>query len=129
MNLKKEIQTAEHCLSVAISSQNSRSVSDLYTDDASFLPDGAPTVSGRENITIFFEQLFAAGVIAGEFVTLDVEGDDSHAIEIGAFTLFAQSPNRERIVAGKGRYLVYWKRIEGVWKLHRDVVSRDQLSS
>lgn len=127
MNLKEQIQNAEHELATAVASQNSQNVAALYTSDACFLPDGAPTLVGQSAIAEFFEGLFANGIIGGAFTTLDVDGDEHAATEIGAFELFAQTPQGQRVTAVTGRYLVTWKRLNGVWRLHRDVVSRDHL--
>ncbi|WP_426119095.1 YybH family protein [Pseudomonas sp. DSP3-2-2] len=126
MSLKDQIQLAEIKLADAIASQNGQIVAELYTDDARFLPDGAPTLKGRTEIASFFEDIFRKGIVAGKFTTLEVDGDEQAATEIGAYQLFAQSPQGQRITAVAGRYLVTWKRIDGAWQLHRDVVSRDK---
>ena len=126
MSLKEQIQLAEQKLASVMSTQNGKSVAELYTHDARFLPDGAPTLKGRAEIASFFDGIFRKGIVAGAFTTLEVDGDESAATEIGEYQLFAQSPEGQRVTAMEGRYLVTWKCTDGVWLLHRDVVSRDK---
>ncbi|MCY1549946.1 hypothetical protein D9M68_861530 [compost metagenome] len=128
MSLKDQIQAAEHKLTEAIASQEIQNVIALYTEDACFLPDGAPTLTGKAQIGAFFESLFMSGIVGGRFTTVDVDGDDHAATEIGAYELYVQAPDGSRMTAAAGRYLVTWKRIDGQWRLHRDVVSRDRIS-
>ncbi|WP_109511971.1 YybH family protein [Pseudomonas ovata] len=124
MSLKDQLQQAEHALADALATRNSQVVANLYTADARFLPDGGPTLKGRAEIAGFFDTLFKHGIVGGMFTTLEVDDHDHTASEIGEYQLFSESPQGQRLTAAAGRYLVIWKRIDTVWKLHRDVVSR-----
>jgi ketosteroid isomerase-like protein len=30
-------------------------------------------------------------------------------------------PDGERVLAAEGRYLVVWRKVDGAWKMHRDM--------
>lgn len=129
MSLKEQIQGAQHLLAQAFGAGDAQLAAALYTEDASLMPDGLPTFHGREAIAGFFAGAIAQGVVAGRFTTLDVEGDDEQALEIGRYELFAALPNGERQCVDDGRYFVAWRRVDGAWRMHRDMFNRSTPSS
>jgi ketosteroid isomerase-like protein len=54
--------------------------------------------------------------------TIEVEGYDDTAIEIGRYRLLAPGD----VVADQGKYIVVWKNDHGAWKLHRDIWTTSQ---
>lgn len=126
MELKEKIQQAENKLAEAIASQQPEKVAALYTEDARFLPDGGQTIKGRADVRSFFESIFAQGIVAGEFITSEVDQDGLNVSEIGKFSLFVRNAGGQLESVVSGRYFVLWKKVDGVWLLHRDVVSRDK---
>ncbi len=121
MTLKDEIQAAQDRLAEAVSARDAGRAASLYTEDAQFIPQGAPACTGREAIAAFFAGAFANGIIGARFTTDDVDGDDARASEVGRYALHAAAPNGERVLAAEGRYLVAWRKIDGAWRLHRDM--------
>ena len=126
MNLKEQIQDAQHSLAQAFGARDAGRAAALYTDDASLMPDGLPTFHGREAISGFFGGAIAQGVVAARFTTQQVDGDDEQALEIGRYELFAALPNGERECIDDGRYFVAWRRVDGAWRIYRDMFNRNK---
>jgi uncharacterized protein (TIGR02246 family) len=125
MNLKEQIQGVQHLLAQAFGARDAHRAAALYTEDASLMPDGLPTFHGRHAISGFFGGAIAQGVVAARFTTQDVEGDDEQALEIGHYELFASLPNGERECVDDGRYFVAWRRVDGAWRIYRDMFNRN----
>jgi uncharacterized protein (TIGR02246 family) len=123
MTLKDEIQAAQHQLAAAIAARDPAAAVALYTNDARVMPHGAPTCSTHEEIAGFFTAAFTNGIVAARFTTQEVDGDGNQASEIGQYELFAPHPNGDRIRVADGRYLVLWRKVDGAWRIHRDMFS------
>jgi uncharacterized protein (TIGR02246 family) len=123
MTLKDEIQAAQHQLAAAIAARDTGAAAALYTDNARVIPHGAPTCATREQIAGFFDGAFQNGIVAARFTTAEVDGDEHQASEIGQYELFAPHPNGDRIRVADGRYLVLWRKVDGAWRIHRDMFS------
>jgi uncharacterized protein (TIGR02246 family) len=89
----------------------------LYTADAQLLPPHSDAVTGRDAIRAFWQAVIDLGLTGASLETVEVDGGDESAIEIGRFTLWAT----EGQVADTGKYLVVWRREKGAWRLHRDI--------
>jgi uncharacterized protein (TIGR02246 family) len=118
--LKDDIQAAQNRLADAVSACDPKQAAALYTDDAHLMPHGGPTCVGSDAIAAFFAGAFANGIVAARFTTEDVDGDDMRADEIGRYELFA-APGGERVKAAEGRYLIAWRKVDGQWRMHRDM--------
>ena len=126
MLLKELIQSAEDKLAAALEAGDSAAVVSRYTEDARLMPHGAPTFTGRKEIAAFFEGAIAQGIVAGRFTTIEVEDWGDTATEVGAYELFARTPDATRVSADTGRYFVQWRKIDGEWLLHRDIFNHDK---
>jgi uncharacterized protein (TIGR02246 family) len=97
----------------------------LYTADARLMPPGAPTLSGTEAITAFWQAAMNQGIKGATLETIDVEtSGGALATEIGQFTLSMESP-RGGQVEQTGKYIVLWKNDAGTWKIHADIWNGD----
>jgi uncharacterized protein (TIGR02246 family) len=121
MALKDEIQAAQDRLADAVSARDAERAAALYTDDARLIPQGAPACEDRAAIAAFFAGAFNNGIVGARFVTEDVEGDDARASEVGRYELHAALPGGERVLATEGRYLIVWRKVDGDWRMHRDM--------
>jgi len=122
MTLTEQIRQREEALASAIAQRSIPAALALYTAEAQLLPEGAPTFKGWEEIARFFEGVFAQGVVAAKFVTLDVEGNASEASEVGAYELYAAT-SEGTVTVDRGRYLVLWRKVDGHWMIHRDMIN------
>ena len=96
-------------------------VAALYTEDAKFLAPHAPAVIGRDAIQAFLAGAREMGVAEVELTIAEVEADDESAIEHGRYAM----KTAEGAVADEGDYLVYHKKVDGAWRIHRDSTTTD----
>jgi ketosteroid isomerase-like protein len=88
----------------------------LYTDDARFLPSGAPPIEGRAAIQQAFEGLLQ-GIARVQLDTVEVEGHGDTAHEQEALTFFDANGTK----VDEGKAIVIWKKVGAEWRLHRDI--------
>ncbi len=62
------------------------------------------------------------GLKQAKLETVEVEGYENFAIEVGKYTLLGADGR----VADAGKYVVIWKTERGNWKLHRDIWNTSQ---
>jgi uncharacterized protein (TIGR02246 family) len=118
---QSEIETANRRFVEGISRQDVDAVANLFTVDAILLPLGGGIVSGREAIRQSLRTSFANGLrsFAVTSVQLDLHGDI--AIDVGYESIgIARSGAAAATVEAK--YMVVWKKIDGQWLVHRDMV-------
>lgn len=126
MNLKEQIQSAQNSMAEAFGARDAARAAALYTDDACLMPDGLPSFTGRAAIAGFFGGAIEQGIVSARFTTQQVEGDETQVLEIGRYELFAALPNGERLCVDDGRYFVAWRRVDGGWRIFRDMFNRDK---
>jgi uncharacterized protein (TIGR02246 family) len=121
MALKDEIQAAQNSLAEAMAARDAKRAVALYTDDARMMPHGAPTCADHGAIAAFFTGAFDSGIVSARFFTDEVDGDSAQATEVGRYELYAANPGGDRVLAASGRYLVVWRKVDGEWRIHRDM--------
>ncbi|MEB8330230.1 nuclear transport factor 2 family protein [Flavobacteriaceae bacterium KMM 6897] len=113
---KGEIVDANKEFSVLFAANDSIGLSKLYTQDAKFMNNGAPAVTGRKNIQSAISGLMNSGVSSANLTTIDVWGMENLITEEGELSLFVEDAE-----VYKGKYIVLWKKVDGKWKLFRDI--------
>jgi uncharacterized protein (TIGR02246 family) len=88
-----------------------------YTVDCQVLPPNGDFVIGEQAVESLFQSLMDMGIKKIKLETLEVEGHDDTAYEIGKFILQGEGGQ----ALDKGKYIVIWKQEDGQWKLHRDI--------
>ena len=91
-------------------------VAALYTDDAILLPPGSEPVKGREAIEAFWQSSVESGTQV-ELKMGELEDHGDTAIEVSYFVMTAADGEH----ADHGKYIVVWKKVDGSWKMHRDI--------
>ncbi|XP_077862495.1 uncharacterized protein LOC144344448 [Saccoglossus kowalevskii] len=94
-------------------------MSEMCTQDYKLMPPSLETVDGRKAIQDFLQSFKASGVhrLQSTVVDIGVIGDDSSVYEWSDFKTYKSDGS----VLGKGTYLHIWKKIDGVYYLHRDI--------
>jgi ketosteroid isomerase-like protein len=96
-----------------------------YADDAEILPPRHPSIAGRPAITAFFQANIDRYISFGTDTQWSVVRGDL-GIEQGVY-------NVRNVRVGEdvesGKYIRIWKRIDGNWKLYRDMFSPDSTLS
>jgi len=88
-----------------------------YTAEGSALPPNSPTVTGTEALGQFWQSLLDTGIPVVKLETVELEGFEDTAIEVGAYTLEGEGGE----VLDQGKFIVIWKIENGAWKWHQDI--------
>jgi len=92
-------------------------VSVMYTSGAMLLPPNGEPIQGSANITSTWKAFFESGVKKARLETFEVESFGNSAVEVGKYFL----TTADGLQADVGKYIVYWKKEDGNWKMHRDI--------
>lgn len=95
---------------------NAAELAGLYTADAELMPSNRETITGSQAIVAFWKQALGQGV-ALTLETTEVQGHGEMAHEVGTYEM-KEAGGR---LLDRGKYIVIWKRVNGDWKLHRDI--------
>lgn len=87
----------------------------VYTEDARLLPPNGEVVTGRNNIKTFWEGMMKAG-IKPVLKTVSAQRYGKTVIEEGTVAIHAGDK-----VVDNVKYMVIWKKVKGVWKMHQDI--------
>jgi uncharacterized protein (TIGR02246 family) len=117
---RTEIEAANSEFSNLLAAGDSVGLANLYTEDAKFMMNGAPAVVGRQNIQSVLSTIMQSGITRVDLRTVEVWGDEDMVVEEGELTLFAGEES-----ADEGKYMVLWKKVDGNWKLFRDIFNSD----
>jgi len=91
----------------------------MYTVDGQVLVSGQEPIEGREAIAAFWKGAAGSGLSSAKLTALEITPLGDHATEVGRYKLLTTSGD----VADHGKYIVIWKKVDGVWYLHRDIIS------
>ena len=95
----------------------------LYGDNAKLLPAGAPMFQGKDGIRQFWSTLLATGKAHVTLVTDDVLQSGDLAVETGHFdlTITPTATGTGGPYQDHGKYVVVWSKLDGQWKIERDI--------
>ena len=113
---KAEIEAANKEFMAFFAAGDSIGLANLYTQDAKFMNTGAPAVTGRKNIQSALSGIMKSGISSVNLITIDVWGMEDLITEEGEISLFV-----EEAEVYQGKYIVLWKKVDGKWKLFRDI--------
>lgn len=92
-----------------------------YTSDAVLMAPNMPALSGSDGIKAFFTGGYAMGIRGIDLVTTEVNGGPEMVYETGTYSVKDGTGNSLE----KGKFIVIWKNVDGVWKMHRDIYNSD----
>ena len=95
---------------------DSTAVAALYTTDAQVIAPGSPVAKGRPAIAAFWQGSIDSGIQDVKLETGDVASAGDLAYETGVVRLVQKDG-----ALSSARYVVVWKRVDGMWLLHRDI--------
>jgi uncharacterized protein (TIGR02246 family) len=124
-DIKSEIDAANAKFVAAFNKGDAAGVAELYIEQATALPPGAPMAKGRAAIQAFWQGAIQAGYKNVTLKALQVDRYGTAAREIGQFSLDAPNPQKQ-MVHVEGKYVVLWRRIGGTWKLDTDIWNANQ---
>jgi uncharacterized protein (TIGR02246 family) len=116
---RQDIDNVNQRLSQAVQDGDAAAAAALYTEDGKFLAPNADFLSGRDAIQGFFQAVIDSGIKGLNLSTLELEVQGDTAHEVGTYELVADGG----AVADSGKFIVIWKRFDGTWRLHRDMIN------
>jgi uncharacterized protein (TIGR02246 family) len=120
------IRTLGHEWNAAVKAHDLEKALSFYAPDAVEMPTNAPIIIGREAIRHWFESWIADTTILNEFTTevVDVAASGDIAVERGTYRFGQTTPKGQ--IEDVGKYILVWRKIDGVWKAAADISNRDQ---
>jgi len=119
--IEKVIVAFEH----ATAAKDAATIANMYAEDATLMPPGAPPIKGRAAIQAFWQGFLNAGASDVKLRIVDVGSSGDLAYEIGAFE--ANLPGPGGITRGSGKYVVVWKRQpDGDIKMFADIFNANE---
>ena len=109
----------------AFSAGDAEKVAGFYTANCRFLPDNSNPVDGRANVQELIQSMMDGGVSSVELITLEVEDCGDTAVEVGRVVMRGDADE----LIDDGKFIVIWKKEEGGWRLHRDIVNSSLAAS
>lgn len=118
---RAEIAAVNRAFEDAARKGDAEAMASLYTADGVALPPDAPMVKGRDNIKQLWASVISGmGLRSVTLETLDLEVAGDMAAEVGEATLRLE-PRGGQATNAVVKYVVVWKRVDGQWRLHRDI--------
>lgn len=114
---KKQIDSVNQQFAAAFSREDSAGVANFYTEDAKMMGSNEPAVVGRKAIQAQVSNYIKGGVTKFDIKTIDVWGNEDLLGEEG--TVVVKTKDNKQI--DQGKYIVLWKKLDGKWKLFRDI--------
>jgi ketosteroid isomerase-like protein len=87
-----------------------------YSDDAMILPPNSEAIP-KAAITSFWNVFIKMGVKDVNLSIVDISGNADQLAETGTYEIFGDKNKSLE----KGKYIVVWKPVNGVWKMYRDI--------
>jgi uncharacterized protein (TIGR02246 family) len=115
-DVRAAVEAGNRAFVEAFLAGDARAVAELYTEDARVVAPGSPPAVGRAEIEAFWRGVIASGVKDVALSTAHVEASGGLAVEDGTVRLVAADG-----AVNESRYVVVWKRVDGGWRLHRDI--------
>ena len=117
-DLRAQIAKIDQAWQKAYNAGDAAAVTAFYTPDAQLMVPGAEPASGTKAI----QALFAGELGQGTRITLtqgDVVGSRDFAIETGGWVANAADGKH----LDHGRFMTLYKKVDGGWKIYRDISS------
>ncbi len=116
-DVSAEITAANQQVMDAVARGDGAAVAALYTQDAWLMAPNSSAITGRAGITAYWQGGIAAGIKGITLKTSEVQGHGDTAHEVGEYQLTAAGG----LQIDHGKYIVLWKKVDGQWRLHRDI--------
>ena len=113
------LDAAKQAWVAAFNARDADAMAALTTRDIVLLAPNAAPVKGREAVRAIWRQAVSTAKVHATATTEETVIAGDFAWRMGAFT--HTLPNGAMV--SRGKFLEIWKRIDGRWKLHRDMFS------
>ena len=119
----QEIYANIRAFSQAYMDGDYEAMAQAYTEDGRILPPGPKIIQGREDIHARWIMPEGYTIVKHLVSPEEIEVTGNYAYDVGYYEGITRNPEGEES-AWKGKYLIVWKKEEGVWKIHIDAWNR-----
>ena len=95
----------------------------MYIKDAILLAPDGRVVQGQDEVRKFTQAPLGTEVRDTKIETLSCDGDSRFAYHVGRYEYTVVQDGQESVV--RGRYLMVWEKVDGVWKVAADMWDAD----
>ncbi|MEO5985224.1 MAG: DUF4440 domain-containing protein [Ferruginibacter sp.] len=121
---KSSIEAENAKFMEAFKKGDSAAAASNYSQDAMMLPPNSEPV-GKAGIASLWGSFMGMGVKEVKLVVDDIAGNAEIISETGHYEILAA----ENKMLDKGKYVVVWKPVNGVWKMYRDIWNTSMLAA
>ena len=100
--------------------QDAASIAQLYHKNAVIEIDENPPIIGQTNILADYKRMLKDEPILFNFQTSKVWMNNSQQMVEEGLAIFK---NRQNQVLEKSQYITFWQKVDGQWKIYRDVIT------
>lgn len=116
-SVKVAIDANNAALISSMKSNDSATFVSLYTKDGCIMAEHAPSFCGSAGLAQFLAGTQQMGLTDMKLTVTEIIGDNTLVSEEGTYELIG----KEGVTIDKGKYIVTWKKEDGVWKKYRDI--------
>lgn len=120
-SVKAAIDANNAALVSSMKANDSASFVNLYTKDGCIMADNAPKLCGPAGLAQFLAGSQQLGMTDLKLTVTEIIGDNTLVSEEGTYEMLG----KEGVSLDKGKYIVTWKKEDGVWKKYRDIFNSD----
>lgn len=117
-DLAKQIESIYEEMGSAVQAKDAAALASFFAEDVFFKLPGQQPVNSRMGVQNIHEGMFSDG-LSVRMSTTELKEYGNVAVEVGNADIIAPDGS----IAAKTIYLTNWKRINGEWKIYRDVIS------
>lgn len=120
-SVKATIDANNAALVSSMKANDSATFVNLYTKDGCIMAENAPKFCGPAGLAQFLAGSQQLGMTDMKLTVTEIIGDNTLVSEEGTYEMIG----KEGVSMDKGKYIVTWKKEDGVWKKYRDIFNSD----
>lgn len=120
-SVKAAIDANNAALVSSMKTNDSATFVNLYTKDGCIMSENAPKFCGPAELGQFLAGVQNLGMTDMKLTVTEVFGDNTLVSEEGTYDMIG----KDGVSMDKGKYIVTWKKEDGVWKKYRDIFNSD----
>lgn len=119
---KEAILKQARAFSKAFVAKDTDKIMEIYTKDASIFPNGRDILKGADKVRKYWGFNNPKRTpVSHKLTPVEVEVVGNTAYDHGYYEGATRIEGKEEISKWGGKYVVVWKKVKGVWKMHLDI--------
>ena len=120
-SVRAEIAASNAIFGASFGKNDSTAFLNCYATDACIFPTGMPKLCGPAALAQFFKGGVSMGIRNIVLKTDELFGGKDGVSETGTYEMLGE----KNVSLEKGKFMVLWKKVDGKWKMFRDVWNSD----